>query len=249
MGSDRVAAYVNVLQELLLQDELLRSNKTMSVAFVDHYFRRYVKFFMHEYSGTIDRQAGHGMKFIKFHLTVHRPDDLIKYGSLSNVDTETGEKTHKEISKKPAKATQRHASVLDHQAAQRYTERLLIKRATVEISATNDDCSTDPPNNPSIMATGNSWNVLKSGTRVRSKESKRRNKHPHPWHDADLGEQAQRALKDLFSLIELPDDEQVKVYNQVKVNNVLYRADVPSRSLARNTVTEKGRWLERLGHS
>ena len=101
----------------------------MTVSFVDYYLCNYTHIYMHKYHGTINRQTGLGMNFIRFHLNVHRPDDLIKYGSLANIDTETGKKCHKQVSKLPSKNTQRQGKKLDHQAAQRYSERAIIERA------------------------------------------------------------------------------------------------------------------------
>ena len=72
------------------------------------------------------------VNFIKFHLAVHHPNDLIKYGSLANINTETGKKCHKQVTKLPSKNTQRQGKKLDHQAAQRHSKRSIIERAYSE---------------------------------------------------------------------------------------------------------------------
>jgi hypothetical protein len=66
---------------------------------------------------------------LKYHLKVHRPTNLEELGDLRQADTHVGEHSLKYVSKRTAHASQKIASRLDVQSAQRNYENLVIDRA------------------------------------------------------------------------------------------------------------------------
>ena len=66
------------------------------------------------------------MGFLKNHVNLHLPVEIIDNASPRNTDSELGEAAHKTILKAPAQNTQMRSSLLDSQVANQYMEGLLV---------------------------------------------------------------------------------------------------------------------------
>ena len=73
-----------------------------------------------------DRRKGNGFKIPKFHLNLHVPFYITMYGSPNVVTTETTERHHIELTKKPARNTQQRDSTLIEQATNRVYEKNIL---------------------------------------------------------------------------------------------------------------------------
>jgi hypothetical protein len=126
MGSDRVGDYVFALEEELLSISLLTSTNTLE--FVNLY-RDYIPSSMYRVKKALNRTVGMESNTLKYHLKVHRATNMEELGDLRQADTHVGEASLKYVSKRTSKASQKIASRLDVQSAQRNYENLVIDRA------------------------------------------------------------------------------------------------------------------------
>ncbi|GFH56285.1 hypothetical protein CTEN210_12761 [Chaetoceros tenuissimus] len=74
-----------------------------------------------------DRQKGNGFKIPKFHLNLHVPFYIAMYGSPNVISTETTERHHIELTKKPARNTQQRDSTIIEQATSRVHEKIILE--------------------------------------------------------------------------------------------------------------------------
>jgi hypothetical protein len=84
---------------------------------------------MYRVKKALKRTVGMESNTLKYHLKVHRPTNLEELGDLRQADTHVGEHSLKYVSKRTAHASQKIASRLDVQSAQRNYENLVIDRA------------------------------------------------------------------------------------------------------------------------
>ena len=80
-----------------------------------------------------ERQEGLHWKIIKFHMITHISRNLIKFGVASNIDTSSPESNHKPNVKQPSLRTQKRASSIEIQTANRYYENLVIQYASQQL--------------------------------------------------------------------------------------------------------------------
>ena len=73
-------------------------------------FDKFIPYFIHIFTTTIEHSAGHGMKLIKIHLLHHFTTMIRLYSCAKNFDTFIPEKNHKSKVKKHAQRT-RYQSV------------------------------------------------------------------------------------------------------------------------------------------
>jgi hypothetical protein len=126
LGSDRLGDFIFALEEELLSISLLKS--PLTVEFVEKY-RNYVPSSMFRIKKALNRTEGMGCNTLKFHLKVHRPDNLLEYGDLNSIDTPVGEHSHTDTVKNPCSRSSKQASTLDVQSGLRNYENLVIDRA------------------------------------------------------------------------------------------------------------------------
>ena len=100
--------------------------------------KEFMPYFLNTYKDILNRQTGCGCKFIKFHLPNHFADDILRYGSMINFDTEIGESHHKTEAKYPSQNTQRRKSEFEFQTATRQIENFAINRAFMYLSTINE---------------------------------------------------------------------------------------------------------------
>jgi hypothetical protein len=138
MGDLRVADYVWLFQELLLLDEIMRSDEKhlpwLTVHWVENDFRKYIEMMMDRFNRVTPRDKGMENKRVKFHSMVHIPSQWVMSGSISRTDSEDGERKHQDRSKVTARATQKIQKKLDEQGATRDWEFRCISMAVHELS-------------------------------------------------------------------------------------------------------------------
>jgi hypothetical protein len=103
---------------------------------------------LNTYKDILNRQTGCGCKFIKYHLPNHFADDMLRYGSMINFDTEIGESHHKTEAKYPSHNTQRRKSEFEFQTATRQIENFAINKAFMYLTSNDeqDQISNDDDN-------------------------------------------------------------------------------------------------------
>jgi hypothetical protein len=126
MGSDRLGDYIFAIEEELLTISLLKS--PLTVDFVDQY-KRYVPSSMFCVKKALNRTVGMVCNTLKFHLKVHRPENLEEYGDLNTIDTHVGERSHTDYVKQPCDRTSQQAKILDVQSSIRNYENLVVQKA------------------------------------------------------------------------------------------------------------------------
>ena len=87
--------------------------------------RKYMASFKH----LVGNRPGHGLKITKFHQLLHYPRQILKDGSIKNVDTGVCEGMAVKMYKRLVTRTQRRESTLNRELANRHLETLLLSEA------------------------------------------------------------------------------------------------------------------------
>jgi hypothetical protein len=123
--------WISMLETLLMWESWLKSDKIshnhVRCAQVKH------RFIMHMVQSTTNRQAGMGLKIMKFHGIVHMADDIFNFGVPMNYDTGSDESGHKPA-KAAAKVTHKRKEYFDEQVGNRLTEVKALDLAVKEIN-------------------------------------------------------------------------------------------------------------------
>lgn len=124
LGDKHRHQWLRVLERLFLHDAFIHSDSMTKgdVVLYEWYVHRYLT----KIKLVVNRKEGARFCFLKFHMNVHIPGDIIKYSVPNNTDTEVGESNHKDITKKTAARTQLRSKQLDWQTAHRYWENLVV---------------------------------------------------------------------------------------------------------------------------
>jgi hypothetical protein len=78
------------------------------------------------FKSVVNRQDGQGMKIIKFHLSMHIPENIMDFGVTSNIDTGPAELNHKKNAVQPSQLTQMRAETFEVSTARRYFENVVM---------------------------------------------------------------------------------------------------------------------------
>ena len=124
MKDIQISKFIHLLELLLMLENFCLSAEHRVTDIKK--FKKFIPFFLNTYKETLNRQQGNGCKLIKFHLLNHFGDDMLRFGSMLNYDTEIGESHHKSEAKHPAKNTQRRKAEFEFQTATRQIENLAI---------------------------------------------------------------------------------------------------------------------------
>jgi hypothetical protein len=144
LGEGRNGDFIQLIESMLMlencchADDLKSSNLKL--------LNRFMPYVLNMFKDTLNRQVGCKMKIIKFHLPIHFPNDIIRFGSMQNFDTGIGESHHKTESKLPAKNTQRRRSNFEYQTALRNVDNIAINMAHANmdtIETETDDTIND----------------------------------------------------------------------------------------------------------
>ncbi len=113
----------------------------------DYSIREYLRF----YNEVVVIPTGNGNKCMKDHQCLHIPHQIRRFGIPLNYDGSIGERHLKEITKQPARMTQKRKTTLAEQACIRYSEKLQVRLiheiledngSILETSISNDDNSS-----------------------------------------------------------------------------------------------------------
>ena len=216
MGPQRLADQLFMAEEMLLLDELCR--KDLPCEFVENMLPLYMPGMMKRYNDCVNRKVGMGMAFLKNHVNLHLPVEIIDNASPRNTDSELGEAAHKTVLKAPAQNTQMRSSLLDSQVANQYMEGLLVDRASREIDKPKRRTPSVAGSVATCSPTGRSFNITREGIVLVENLARKA-----IWPDNKL----QVQVESLFRITILPriDAVSVALYNSCKINDVLYRAD------------------------
>jgi hypothetical protein len=136
MAGIEAAKFIQLF-ELLLMLENFCSTPEHKITNIKK-FKEFMPYLLNTYKDILNRQTGCGCKFIKFHLPNHFADDMLRFGSMLNFDTEIGESHHKSEAKYPAQNTQRRRSEFEFQTATRQIENFAINKAFMYIMEKDD---------------------------------------------------------------------------------------------------------------
>jgi hypothetical protein len=131
MGKPRCGSFIALIEQMLLFEEWIKGHSYSSSELRE--VREYIPRLLELYKRVINRQAGVGMNFVKFHLPLHLVDDIVRFGAPANYSSGPGESNHKTNTKAPAQLTQRRADGFEFQTASRNTEAMLLDRAKHEL--------------------------------------------------------------------------------------------------------------------
>jgi hypothetical protein len=122
----RTCHIIQLMDNLLLLENWLRQGSFTRKEIKDA--KRYMPIFLEDYKKVVARKKGMGMKFVKYHLPLHIPDDMLRFGPPTSFDSSTGEAGHV-ITKDAARRTQKRSSNLESATAQREGEYEVIDSA------------------------------------------------------------------------------------------------------------------------
>ena len=172
---------------------------------------------------AVNRQAGMGMKFIKFHLLLHLSDDLNWFGpSYSSPDRSAGEESMHKGFKEDANHTQKNSATFDSQIAKNHSESQAINRANSEVNPPSPlDAAGD---DDFAVAIGLHFYVDKDGMfEVDHKKPASKSQQMASWVDINLMASVTRYGQE-YILPFVPDDR-VMLLTQAKVYGTLYQAN------------------------
>lgn len=131
LGDGRSSSFIHIFELLLMLENFCKQhNHARRDLLISE---KGIPLVMTTIKNTLNRQEGHGMKIIKFHLMVHFSRDILRFGSMRNFDSCIGERHHTTEVKDPARKTQRRKGVFEMQTAKRYVENIGIERACQEL--------------------------------------------------------------------------------------------------------------------
>jgi hypothetical protein len=101
---------------------------------------------LHELINCVPRETGNGWNIPKIHEQLHVPCYIQMFGAHRNLHTGPAEHNHIELSKQPAKRTQKRAHVFDWQVANRLVDKLVVDLAdfTMQEHVSEPDACPNP---------------------------------------------------------------------------------------------------------
>ena len=131
LGDERIGGYVNVLENLLCLEELLKMHPGKSVRTLMKRdipsITSYTQLIMSTAKELVNRTTGDGFNLIKFHLLTHMiQHDIYKYGLPRNISGSPGENQFKDNFKLAGSTTQKRDYSFDKQVSERHYEHVTI---------------------------------------------------------------------------------------------------------------------------
>ena len=108
-----------------LRDQYDNEDETL----VESRAQRAIRKYMHMYKDLVGQRSGHGLKITKFHQLLHYVRQIVKDGSIENIDTGICEGLAVSMYKKIAITTQKKQKTLNREIANRYLELLTCSEA------------------------------------------------------------------------------------------------------------------------
>ena len=91
-----------------------------------------IRKYLTDFKQTVNRIQGNGLKIPKFHQNLHYVKQILKEGSLLNIDGNRPENFNKDNVKSPAKITQKRRTTITKQIAKNYHEDLVLQEGLRE---------------------------------------------------------------------------------------------------------------------
>ena len=222
LGESRLNNWLYVCERIIMVEELIKASEIDKNLIIK--FKHWFLIFLDLFKDVLDRQKGHKLKLLKFHLLTHLADDIEKFGVPSSFNTCAGESNHKGH-KKNVKRTQRQPQNFEEQAGLRYVENLAIaaslrnmpqygKRVQCENHSASGDTSQV------VSFGGNSYFMNEAG--IFLTQGKRTLQQAN-WPDSNL----QNQIFQLLSQNILPhvNSKTINLFTLLKTEDLIYRAD------------------------
>jgi hypothetical protein len=229
ISNQRCSLFVMVISHSLLLEHFLRS-ASLTKKQVDA-FQKYIPLFLSVYKECVSRITGNGMKIIKFHLPLHSPADIYRFGPPTCTDASPGETHHKEY-KQYGERSSKNSDTFERQIALQDSSTAVLHRAEQElypgkhnIVFKDDDTGATLASSITDIPASVSWYANLSGIfNVKSKKDEP--PVPCSWVHPLMRQHIHNFLvSDLFPFI---GEEKVYLKTFAKVGGFLYRAD-PSK--------------------
>ena len=132
IGRKRWSSWVLLFERLIMVEEFLKQESFVldSVSM----FKRWFPALLQLYKNVIDRDAGNGLKILKYHLCTHFADDIRKWGPPSACDSSIGESNHKVLKRQSKKTQKRIRDVFECQTGIRYVEDVALQTTLNNLS-------------------------------------------------------------------------------------------------------------------
>ena len=193
IDSERVrSGWIEMLERFLLYEAFLKCTKPKDRATIEK-LRGYLKYLMFLYKHVVDRSSrpkGDGDNIIKFHLTLHIVDMILKYGLPANFTGGPHETRHIFFAKETGDTTQKRISTLDYQI---FCRQVLAIGLNCYIQEHLRKASSNKTGKKSLY--GCSYSYDHSRTKIRHR------RHPNEiyWVDAPLQARVANFLHQLCS--------------------------------------------------
>jgi hypothetical protein len=92
MGVKRLSNYIGTIEHMILFEEFMKCTSGVTKRDLDT-VHTFVCPLMERYKETVDRDKGNQLKIIKFHLMMHVPDDIRRFGLAANFSSGPNEPT------------------------------------------------------------------------------------------------------------------------------------------------------------
>ena len=218
MGPNRTSLLVLVMSHLLLLEQFLRSDFVYRrhVNLLKEYMHIFISFYKH----AIQRKKGKGSQIIKIHHPMHTPFDILRLGPATVFDSSYGESHHQKF-KEFGRKTQKNAKSFEPQVAKQDEEERMLGHAERELFISDTKQSSNQ-SGTFVRGHNYSWNQL--GFCVMPK--KRTSLGPRTvakWVNKYLQSNFNSFIRKYLPMSVAC--RPIPFYNQVRVDNNLYRAD------------------------
>ena len=165
IGHNEAIKWMSLIEDTLtFYQWLMKPRHSMNVLQPRHNLRRHpvtesqamrhIRKYMHSYRHLIGDRPGHGLKITKFHQLLHYPRQILKDGSIKNVDTGVCEGMAVQMYKRLVPRTQRKEQTMNRELANRHLECLIIaeaKRLTSAYDLTNQKMPNQEARNSAMQ--------------------------------------------------------------------------------------------------
>jgi len=151
-SEERLSLYVLVLSHLIMIEDFMKRDSILRSE-VD-LLQKYMPKFMEMFKRATDRTKGMGMNIIKFHLLLHLPQDMLRFGPSTGYDSSFCESMHK-VYKLDARRTQKRTDdSFQYQTAKRSCERIAISCGMRALRHTDALSTVSAPTPPTVKVRG-----------------------------------------------------------------------------------------------
>ena len=221
MTSHRSSTFVMAFSHLLMLEEFMRRDSIVKKHV--KMLNEHIPIFLSIFKQAIQRTAGKGMDFVKFHHPIHIPADTLRFGPPTVTDSSHGEKHHMEH-KDLARRTQLNSSTFEKQLSLQEQAARLVDRAHRELRGPPKD---PPLASDTVSYCGNNYFVSKKGLFHQRQVHRKKPAKVARWCNRQLDSNFNRFFRE--EMFPLTDDENIPLFTQATVDGCLCRADPGTR--------------------